>query len=324
MNVETKGTEVIKRRFNERKRKQIFFFACLVALPILQFSIFYIYVNINSFILAFQKWDYVQGDLGLKAMWVGFENFQAAWGLIKERFWMFGNSVKLFFWTTILGLTLAVLFSYYIYKKYPMSGLFRVVLFIPKIMSGVVFVLLYRYLANDVYQYIINTIQGNSIEDGTWLYGIGFLDNPATKVAALIFFSLWVGFGVNVLMFTGTMSGIDESIVESAQLDGANTVQEFIYITFPLIWPTFVSFFVICFSGIFTDQMHLHTFFGNQSEDVATFGYYLYVKSKTSDLFSTEITYPVLSAMGLMLTSVMLPCVLTLRKVLRKYGPSVD
>ena len=324
MNVETKGNESITRRFSQRKIKRILFFACLVAVPILQFSIFYIYVNINSFLLAFQKWDYVKDGLGLRYEWVKFENFKAAWDLIKDRFWMFGNSGKLFIWTTIIGLTLAVLFSYYIYKKYPMAGLFRVVLFIPKIMSGVVFVLLYRYLANDVYQYLVNVFEHNSIEDWTWKYGIGFLDRPETKVGALIFFSLWVGFGVNVLMFTGTMSGIDESIVESAQLDGANTVQEFIYITFPLIWPTFVSFFVICFSGIFTDQMHLHTFFGNQSEDVATFGYYLYVKSKTSDLFSTEVTFPVLSAMGLMLTSVMLPCVLTLRKVLRKYGPSVD
>ena len=312
------------RRFNQRKRNQWIFFTCLVALPIIQFCICYIYVNLNSFILAFQHYEYAEGALGFEITFAKFANFQEGLKLLSERLYMFKHSLILFFWTTIIGLTLALLFSYYIYKKYPLSGLFRVVLFIPKIMSGVVFVLLYRYLANDVYQYVINTMQGNSIEEGTWLYGMGFLDRPETKVGALIFFSLWVGFGVNVLMFTGTMSGIDESIVESAQLDGANTVQEFIYITFPLIWPTFVSFFVICFSGIFTDQMHLHTFFGNQSEDVATFGYYLYVKSKTSDLFSTEITYPVLSAMGLMLTSVMLPCVLTLRKVLRKYGPSVD
>ena len=36
---------------------KILFYACIVALPLLQFAIFYIGVNINSFVLAFQQWD---------------------------------------------------------------------------------------------------------------------------------------------------------------------------------------------------------------------------------------------------------------------------
>ncbi len=304
---------------NYRKISRNLFFAGIVALPVLQFCVCYIYVNINSFILAFQHYEYAEGALGINVSFAGLSNFKEAIAIISERVFMFGNSLRLFFWTTIIGLTLALIFSYYIYKKYPMHGLFKVVLFMPKILSGVVFCLLFKYLANDVFKYI-----AESLFHATKVKGL--LDNPDTKLGAVLFFSLWIGFGINVLMFSGAMSGIDDAIVESAQLDGVNTVQEFIYITVPLIWPTFVSFLTIHFTAIFTDQMHLHTLFGNSGGELATFGYYLFVNSSRGELVSTSKTpsFSTLSAMGLMMTAVMLPLTLGLRKALRKFGPSVD
>ena len=136
---------------------------------------------------------------------------------------MFKNSLLLFFFTTIIGLTLALIFSYYIYKKYPMGEFFRVILFMPKILSGVVFCVLFRYITTDVWGIIAQ--KWFNIET------IGLLYEEKTQLGTMLFFSVWIGFGVNVLMFSGAMSGIDEAIVESAQLDGTNTVQEFIFIT---------------------------------------------------------------------------------------------
>ena len=319
MNVETKACKGGAKRINYRKRKQNLFFASIVALPILQFCICYIYVNINSIILSFQHYEVAQEGLGFDVTFAGFENFKQAIALISERMYMFKNSLLLFFWTTIIGLTLALLFSYYIYKNYPMSGLFRLVLFMPKILSAVVFCLLYKYLANDVYKYVVETI----LHAGP---AQGILDNQETQLSGMLFFSVWVSFGVSVLMFTGSMSGIDESIVESAQLDGTNTIQEFFYISVPLIWPTFISFLMIHIAGIFSDQMHLHTMFGLNGGELSTFGYYLYVQASKAELLATDKnpSFSVLSSMGVMITAIMMPTILGLRKVLRKYGPSVD
>lgn len=307
------------KRINYRQRKRNLFFACIVALPIIQFSICYIYVNLNSFILAFQHYEYAEGGLGFKITFAKFENFAEGIELISERLFMFKQSLILFFWQTIVGLTLALLFAYYIYKGYPMRELFRVVLFIPKIMSGVVFCLLFKYIANDVYVYIAeNVFHATNV--------MGLLDNMDTKFGAVIFFSVWVSFGIDVLMFSGAMSGIDESVVESAHLDGANTVQEFIFITVPSIWPTFISFFTIHLAALFTNQMHLHTLFGTQAGELSTLGYYLYVNSAKSELITTDNTpsFSVLSAIGLMMTAIMLPLTISVRKALRKFGPSVD
>ena len=308
----------VKKRINSRQIRRNIFFACLVILPVIQFCICYIYVNINSFVLAFQDYSIKIGGGGYVVKFAYLNNFKEAFNILVDYRVMFLNSLQLFFWTTIVGLTLALLFSYYIYKKYPMSEVFRVVLFLPKIMSGVIFCLLYKQITNGVYKYVMDALFDMKVQ--------ALLYNQDTALGAVLFFTVWIGFGVNVLMFSGSMSGIDESIVESAQLDGANTIQEFIYITVPMIWPTFVSFLTINFAAIFTDQMHLHTFYGTSTgiQNLETFGYYLYVKSSQAELVNSEPTFSVLAAMGLMMTAVMLPLTITLRKCLRKFGPSVD
>ena len=318
MNVAVNEYGRAAKRVNYRKRKRMLFFAALAAFPIIQFSICYIYVNFNSFVLAFEQYALKKGELGFNITFAKLDNFKKAIEILSERTYMFKNSFLNFFWTVLVGLTLALTFSYYIYKKYPMSNFFRLVLFMPKILSGVVFCLLFKYIANDVYVHFMKTIMDVKVQ--------GLLDDMNTKLGAVLFFNVWVGFGVNVLMFTGSMSGIDESIVESAHLDGVNTIQEFFYITFPLIWPTFVSFFTISVAGFFTDQMGLHTLYGNQASELSTFGYYLYIYSANGELIPTDTnpSFSVLSAMGLLMTSIMLPLVLGLRKGLRKYGPSTD
>ncbi len=310
----------LPRRKNTRRRNHMIFYVCVVALPLLQFCICYIYVNLNSFILAFQQYGVKQGELGFNVTFAKFENFKEAWSLINERWFMFGNSLRLFFWVTIVGFTLALLFSFYIYKKYPLGEFFRVILFMPKIISGVVFALLFKYIADDVFVKIMNDFLHQEVE-------LGMLANSDTQLGAVLFYNVWIGFGINVLMFSGSMSGIDESIVESAQLDGTNLLQEFIHVTLPMIWPTFVSFLIINITGIFTDQMSLHSLYGNSSDPrLATFGYYLYVQSSRGELIptSTDPSFSVLSSMGLMLTAVMMPLTLGVRRLLNKYGPSTD
>ena len=310
--------ESVRKRINYRKRKQIVFFTSLVVLPLLQFCIFYIYVNINSFILAFQKYAWNENGLGLNVSFAGWKNFSQAFDILADSGYMVINSLQLFVWSTVLGLTLALFFSYYIYKKSPCSGLFRVILFMPKIVSDIVFAVLFNALTSGVYSTIMSEIRGE--------YVLGLIDNPDTQFATVLFYNLWVGFGVNVLMFSGSMSSIDDSLVESAHLDGANLLQEFIHITIPMIWPTFVSFFVVGVTGLFTNQMHLHTLFGDgASSELMTFGYFLYKEAAHAELISTgEYEMSVLAAIGLILTLIMLPITLGLRWALNKFGPSVD
>ena len=105
-------------------RGKILFYACIVALPILQFVIFYIGVNLNSFILAFQSWDGEKNAYTWNKVGALLDNFKkvindfSTMQILKTSL---KNSLVLFVIGVLFGSTLALLFSYYIYKKHRCS-----------------------------------------------------------------------------------------------------------------------------------------------------------------------------------------------------------
>lgn len=301
-----------------RKHKRLIFYTIMVALPVLQFCIFYIYVNFNSIMLAFKKYSIVDGQVGYKVTFAGFENFKVAWNAFVNGAYMIKNSLILFVFK-LLSISLALIFSFYVYKKFVFAKMFQVVLFLPQIISSVVLSVLFCYMTRDVYQEVVRIITGVKP-------AVTLLDNPSTRFGTVIFYCIWASFGVNVLLFTGAMSGISEDIVESAGLDGAGIVREFFSITIPMIYPTLTTFVILGIAGLFTDQMNLYTLFYDQATDIASFGYYLYLAAQRSDVITstTYLSYPELSALGLIITVIVCTATVISRKLLEKFGPSVN
>ena len=299
-----------------RDKKRLIFFTLLMIYPVIHLSIFYVYANISALAMAFQK--YSEGvTTQYQIDFVFLDNFKRIFQLFSQQKYqdMIWNSLLLYVLRMAVGMSLALVFSYYIYKKFMLTQLFRVMLFLPTIISGVVLTLLYEYIVEDVY---------------VALSGVQYGLMTTNKMEVVIFYNLWVGFGMNILMYSGAMSGINDSISESAQLDGVNVVTEFIYITLPMIFPTIITFLVMGISGIFTDQMGLFTFFKDASP-FQTVGYFIYVQSLNSNLIPPKtiaekemiyLSYSEISALGLMITAIILPLSLTVRHLLEKYGPS--
>lgn len=320
MYITTKVTNKRKLFKNKRQISKFIFALCVVILPLLQFCLFYIYANSSMLVLAFQKYQAREGALGYDVSFVFMDNFITAWNFIVENTFMIKNSLIKYVFCTLLSLGLSLIFSFYLYKKYFAHKFFKVVLFMPQVISGMVFALIFKYIVTDVYTSIVSTITGN-------VDVVGLFDNVDTRFPTVIFFNVWTIFGVNIMLFTGAMNGINESVVESANLDGANIYREFIHITLPLIFPTITSLIVLGLVGIFTDQMNLYTLFGRNGEEMSTFGYYLYLQSVDSDLISTKVgllNYSELSALGIILTIIILPITMVIKKLLEKFGPSVE
>ncbi len=308
-----------KSKFFTRKTKRLVFCTLVLALPVIQLAIFYFYTHINSFILAFQEYSIPQdGSLGYDIKISLSQNFSVAWNTFTESGYMLKNSLLLYACTLLVGMTLALVFSFYIYKGFSGSGFFKVTLFLPQIVSAVVLTLLFKYISDDVYKEVYRSMTGETT--------LGLLMNPSTKLPTILIYNVWVGFGVNVLMFSGAMSGIDQSIVESAQLDGTTLIKEFFHITIPMIYPTFQTLVVVGMVGVFTNQMNLYTFFRDDALEVSTLGYFLYVQAQRSDVIAKEgfLSYPELSALGLICTAIILPITICTRKLMAKFGPSVN
>ncbi len=261
---------------------------------------------------------YTESETGGYIQSFGFQQFVGnmtkVFSTFKTSPYLISNSLLLFVFDTIIGLPLALMFSFYLYKKRPMSKIFRVTLFMPQIISGVVFASIYTYLWDS-----IGALVGNP--NANMLYvGAGLEKNRI----AMILFSVAMSFGVNVLLFTGSMGNINPSLVEAAELDGCNSAQEFFNVTIPSIFPTIISFVIVGLAGIFTNQMFLaHIKISDHQID--TLGYFLYYQAASSDFIvrsDKNLNYPELSCISLLITVILFPLTIGVKKLLEKYGPS--
>lgn len=313
------NTKIIApKRKNQKLQKRADLIFCLVILliPTVQFCIFYIGVHFNSLLLSIQQYDAETGKYYI----VGFDNIAKVFkDFVTEEVMIKGlrNSLVFYLVNLLVGTTLAILFSYVIFKKVPMYGTLRVMLFFPSIISPVVLVLLFRNFVGTTLPYIIQNLTGAPEAP------LGLLSNPDTQFGTLMFYSIWVAFGSPVLLYSGAMSGINESIIEAAKIDGTNNVQELVKIVLPMIYPTFVTFITAGVAGILSHQMGLYSFFGTRqiSYDIYTIGYYLF---RQTALISGNAGYPPVAALGIVLSVFTIPVALAVRWLLTKFGPSVE
>ncbi len=298
------------KNYKEKRVKELVFCLLVIAIPTIQFAFFYIGVNINSIIMAFQKYD-MSNDVG-KYVYNGFNNFKKIYIDLtngKEVLFSLKNSLLLFSVNILVGTTLSLLFSLYIYKKRFMSKIFRALLFAPSILSAIVTVTMFKQFVEVAIPSLLPSLNG-----------VGLLSNGSTKMATLIFFTIWIGFGTQILMYSGAMNTIDQSIIEASSLDGVNSLQEFIYIIFPLIYPTFLTFLTANIAGMFTNQLNLFSFYGNGAGmQYSTIGYYLFKNTNIASMGEL----PVLAAYSVILTFIAAPLTLFTRKLLEKIGPKM-
>ena len=306
-----------------RKQKRTVFYVLMFALPLLQFLIFYLYVNFNSFVIAFQNKTPKLDGLGYDVSFTG-QNFAKAFsfffsGASGKMLW---NSLQLLLCQIVIVTPLALLFSYYIAKGKPGSTFFRIMLYLPQVVSVVVLGVIFQYVSNEVYPHIMEKIFGKQDVRGLLLATSSY----NAKFYTALIFTLWFSFGANVLIYTGAMSGVDQSVIESAQLDGVSTLQEFIHIYIPMIFSTVTTFVVTGIAGIFNNQMSLYIFFAN-SGDVDVFGYYFYritALNVANAAGGKMMNLNELAALGLIATVILVPTTLVVRKLMNKYGPSAD
>ncbi|MDE6373458.1 MAG: sugar ABC transporter permease, partial [Clostridia bacterium] len=212
---------------SKRRRRQLLFYALIIALPLLQFCIFYIGVNINTIVMAFQRYDVMTNSYS----WAGLDNFKQIFRDFGEKSYMW-SAVKnslIFFVVVMCTMFLATLFSFYIYKKRWLSGVFRVALFVPHIVASITFVVMFKYFTENAFPGIVEWLTGNRIH--------GLISDPATAKGTIMFFCVFIGFGTQTLMFTSAMSEISESITEAAQLDGCSRLGFFARMVLPLSGP---------------------------------------------------------------------------------------
>lgn len=303
----------IKTTTRKRRRKPInwgavTFIAAHLLPAFILVAIFYVYCNIESFFMAFQR---KQGD-GI--VWT-FDNF--VW--IFKQFGEEGDTMKVALLNTLMwwGIQMFIIVfglftSYFIYKKISGSKIFRVVFLIPGLISAVVMAFIISRMLS-AQGFIAKWVQ----EMDGLPQAPDLLRDERYAMKWLIIKSFPFAVATNMLIWVGTMSRIPDSVIESAKLDGANWLVEMFRIVLPMILPAVGITLCSAVSGLFT---------ANGGEFLYTRGQYgtmtlntwLYLQIYNTSPQSN--TYNQVSAVGWVMTAVLAPLILLTRHWMNKIG----
>lgn len=164
--------------------------------------------------------------------WVGFSNYWRL--LISPDFWqVLGNTVYFTVATVIPSLTIPLGLAVLLNQSLALRGLLRTAYFIPSITSLVAVGLGFRWLFQT--EGPVNTmLQQFGLNPVPWL------GSTTWAMPVLIVLSSWKQLGFNLVVFLAGLQAIPISRYEAAELDGANTWQQFWHMTLPGLRPTFI------------------------------------------------------------------------------------
>lgn len=144
--------------------------------------------------------------------------------------------------TVPIGLTLALLIALLLNNDIKFRAVFRTAFFIPFVTSSVAVGLIWKWIYNDdvgLLNYFLSSLG---------LRPVRWLKDAKWTIPTVSIVSIWKNVGYNAIIFLAGLQNIDAFYYEAAEVDGANSWQKFMKITWPLLSPT--TFFLVIVSVI--------------------------------------------------------------------------
>ena len=284
----------------------IIFIALMLIVPILAYLFFYVYINFNSVLMAFQIPLYD----GLGGFEWGFDNFVKVYKQFtntNENLLPYLLNTVIFFVTdTFVSLPLSLVICYFMYKKIAGYQIFRTIIYLPVIITTTIFATLFKGMIE----------AGGPIQMICGHLGIEppntFVNSEDYALKTVLFFVIYSGIGGRFVLFGGAMNSIDPSIIDAGRIDGAGPVRELVSIIVPCIWPTLSTMLLLCTTGIFTASGP-SLLFDKGDYGTSTISYWIY--EITSGSGSSGESVELAAAIGLIFTVLGLPIVLVVKKL---------
>jgi multiple sugar transport system permease protein len=118
-------------------------------------------------------------------------------------------------------------------QRLPGQGVLRSLVLLPWVLPGVVAAILWRFMYDPQLGLINSLLMRVGIID----HGIGWLADPATAMAAVIFAAFWKGFPFSTVIFLAALQNVDQEQVEAATIDGAKAWRRLFDVVLPAIAP---------------------------------------------------------------------------------------
>jgi multiple sugar transport system permease protein len=165
---------------------------------------------------------------------VGLENI--VFVLSSARFWraigqdvIFTGSSIIF--QTLLGLAIALLLN----KKFFGRSAIRSLILFSYLLPIVVSALIWKFILNDTVGIVDQVVSKLPINIQTTWFA-----SPKTAMPTVILVSVWKFFPFMVIVFLAQLQSIDPFLYEASKIDGASSLQQFFYITLPMLLPVMI------------------------------------------------------------------------------------
>ena len=207
-------------------------------LPAIIYIFIFCYVPMYGVQLAFREYDFKSGIYGGK--WVGFKYFKQFFDSA-----MFGTTLRNTFVTAALSIVLgfpapivlAMIINQIRQQKW--KRIVQTTVYIPYFISTVVMcgmLTLFLNPTSGIFNIIITKLGGESVN---------FLQDPANFKWIYVLSAVWQEMGWGSIIYFATLSGVDRSLLEAAEIDGANRFQKIWYINVPVLIPTIIILLIL-------------------------------------------------------------------------------
>nr|WP_090717976.1 ABC transporter permease subunit [Paenibacillus typhae] len=205
----------------------------LLVLPAMVYTFIFGYMTYPYMVIAFQRFNYTKGIF--RSEWVGFRNFEFFFRSNKAFLVTFNTiflNLLFILFGTLTALAIALLLNEL--RKKLFVKISQSVMLFPNFISWIVIsYVIYAFFSMDMG--IVNQMLNK-----LGIASVNWYTEPKVWPAILTLMHVWKGAGMSAVIYLATITGIDDTLYEAAQIDGANRWQMCMKITVPLMMPTVV------------------------------------------------------------------------------------
>lgn len=304
-----------------KKQKDCIFVWSLLILPIVQWLIFWLYLNASSITLAFR--DSVTDEFTL----YNFEKFFKAW----REGWAGDKGLKIAFVNTLIDILISnfwcmplnIFFGYVFFKKFYLHSVLRVIFYLPVIFGEIAITIMQGYIM-DATGPIVSFCTSVGIKLPFDVLQSGFYGNFLTARPTFFITRMIAVSGSSTLLLCTSLNRIPTDIFDSGKIDGFGFFREFLFIAFPLIWSTVGIMWVMQFVGGWLTYNRVMLLTGG-AYNTGNLGYYLMsntLNAVQSNGVNGTYNYP--AAIGLLFSAIPCPMAIILRSLAHKWITPVE
>lgn len=211
---------------SKKGRRTVIAFLCL--LPVIAWLLLYKYIALGyNLVLSFSEMSYT-GQM----TFIGIDNWQT---MVNDPvfFKSLLNTIILF-GTIPVSITIALGIALLLNQQFPGRNVFRSVFFLPYITMMVAIAVIWQYMfktSGGVINYFL-------LEVGLIDQGISWLGDSTWALVAVFTVQVWKTVGFYVVILLAGLQNIPQQIYEVSRIDGASRIQQFRYLTLPLLKST--------------------------------------------------------------------------------------